>query len=206
MAEYVRRKRPPATHPYWARLYDRAHPPQVVLPVAIPASAGLLVGLSAGIRDPFTCTEAAQVASEVAGGSAAVLFVVVVLVLRLDASRQMPRREQWAAALVGSVGISAAMFGAVFLATFLALLWYAACSGQGALIGMLIGAGLGGAPAALITLGARRRWQERQRRWPRWERMRGGRGSAVLAVTQVPAPPLSSSPSPTLWTPLGNGQ
>src|SRR5262249_50331783 len=130
MAEYVRRKRPPATHPYWARLYDRAHPPPVVLPVAIPASAGLVLGLSAGLHDPFPSGDAARVAVEVAGGSAGVLFFVAVLVLRLDASRQARQREQWAGALVSGIGVSVAMFAVVFVAAFLALLWYATCSGQ----------------------------------------------------------------------------
>lgn len=206
MAEYVRRKRPPASHPYWARLYDRAHPPQVLVPVAIAASAGMLVGLGAGVREPFTSGDAARVAAEVAGGSAGVLFVVAVLVIRLDASRPAARRERWAEALIGGVGVAAAMFFAVFLATFLALLWYATCSGRGPLLGTLIGAGLGGTPAALIALGARRRWHERQRRWPRWERMRGPRGTAVLTLTPVPAPPLPSAPAPTPWPRLGNGQ
>jgi MFS family permease len=206
MAEYVRRKRPPASHPYWARLYDRAHPPPVVLPVAIPASAGLVVGLSAGLHDSFSSGDAARVALEVAGGSAGALFVVGVLVLRLDASRQTRQRERWAGALVSGLGASVAMFAAVFMATFLALLWYATCSGQGPWFGMLIGAGLGGGPAALISLDARRRWRERQHGWPRWKRMRGPRETAVLTVTQVPAPPLSASASQALWTRLGNGQ
>jgi hypothetical protein len=206
MAEYVRRKRPPASHPYWARLYDRAHPPPVVLPVLIPASAGLLVGLGAGLHEPFTSADAARVAVEVAGSSASVLFVLGVLVIRLDTSRHAARRERWAEALIGGLGVAAAMFFAVFMATFLALLWYATCSGQGPLLGMFIGAGLGGAPAALIALGARRRWRERQRRWPRWERMREPRGTAVLTLTPVPAHALSPSPPPTPWPRLGNGQ
>lgn len=196
MAEYVRRKRPPASHPYWARLYDRAHPPPVVLPVVIPASAGLLVGLGAGLHEPFSSADAARVAVEVAGTSAGVLFAVGVLVIRLDTTRPAARRERWAEAVIGGLGVGAAMFFAVFLATFLALLWYATCSGQGPPLGMLIGAGLGGTPAALIALGARRRWRERQRRWPRWERMREPQGTAVLTLTPVPAHDFSPTSSP----------
>jgi len=206
MAEYVRRKRPPASHPYWARLYDRAHPPPVVVPVATPAAVGLVLGLSAGLHEPFTSGDAARVAVEVAGGSAAVLFVVGVLVMRLDASRQTPRRERWAGALIGGLGVAAAMFATVFMGTFVILMWYATCSGQGPWLGMLIGAGLGGGLAAVFTLDARRRWRERQRGWPRWERMRAPRRTAVLTVTQVPGPPLPSSPSANLWTRLGNAQ
>jgi hypothetical protein len=206
MAEYVRRKRPPASHPYWARLYDRAHPPPVVLPVAIPASAGLLVGLGAGLREPFSSADAARVAVEVAGSSAGILFVVGVLFIRLDTARHAARRERWAEALIGGVGVAAAMFFGVFLATFLAMLWYATCSGQGPLLGMLIGAGLGGTPAAAIALGTRRRWRERQRRWPRWERMHGPRGTTVLTLTPVPVHSLSPTSSPATWPRLGNGQ
>jgi len=189
MAEYVRRKRPPASHPYWARLHDRAHPPQVVLPVVIPASVGLGLGLYGGLRPSYSVAEAARLAVAVAGASSAGLFVLAVLVLWLDGSRHTPRRERWGAALIGGVAVSAALFGLVFMAALLALVWYAACSGQGPWVGMVFGAGLGGAPAALIAAGARRRWRERQRRWPRWERMRGRRQPA-LTVTSIPAPDL----------------
>jgi MFS family permease len=206
MAEYVRRKRPPASHPYWARLHDRAHPPQVVLSIVIPTSFGLGVGLYGGLHPEYSSAEAAGLALEVAGASAGGLFVLAVLILRLDASRHTPRRERWTAAVVGAFAVSAGLFGLMFLATFLALLWYAACSGEGPWLGMLIGAAMGAGPAALIAFGARRRWRERQRRWPRWERMHSPGTHAVLTVTPVPAPPLSAPQPSDLWTRLGNSQ
>jgi hypothetical protein len=203
MAEYVRRKRPPASHPYWARLHDRAHPPQVVLPIVIPASVGLGLGLYGGLRPSYSMGEAALLAVEVAGGSAGALFVFAVLFLRLDASRQTPRRQQWAAALLGAVFMSAILFFAMFMGTFLTLLWYAVCSGRGPWLGMLIGAGLGGTLAAMVALGNRRRWRERQRRWPRWERMRSPRRRPVLTVTSIPAPSLGPAEVIELRSRLG---
>ena len=206
MAEYVRRKRPPASHPYWARLHDRAHPPQVILPVVLPTSVGLGVGLYGGVHPSYSAAESARFALAVAGASAAGLFVLAVLILWLDASRHTPRRERWAGAVVGGFAVSAGLFATVFVGTLLVLLWYAACSGQGPWLGMLIGAALGGTPAALIATAARRRWRERQRHWPRWERMRASGGRAVLTVTAVPAPPLAVAQPPTPWPRLGNGQ
>src|SRR5262249_26501476 len=131
MAEYVRRKRPPASHPYWARLYDRAHPPPVVLPIAIPTSAGVVVGLSAGLHELFTARDAARVAVEVAGGSAAVLLLPGVFILWLDPSRPSARGQRWVETLFGGLGIAVVMFLSVFAASFLALLWYSTCSGEG---------------------------------------------------------------------------
>src|SRR6476661_8439160 len=110
MAEYVRRKRPPASHPYWARLHDRAHPPQVVLPVVVPASVGLGLGLYGGLRPSYSVGEAARLAAEVAGGSGGALFVLAVLILRFDASRQTPRRERWAAAVLGGFAVAGVLF------------------------------------------------------------------------------------------------
>ena len=65
MAEYVRRRRPPASHPYWARLHDRAHPPAVVAPIVIPAGLGLALGLYGGLRAPFSTTDAVKLAATV---------------------------------------------------------------------------------------------------------------------------------------------
>jgi hypothetical protein len=203
MAEYVRRKRPPASHPYWARLHDRAHPPQVVLPVVIPASVGLGLGLYGGLRPSYSVGEAARLAVAVAGASSAGLFILAVLVLWLDGSRHTPRRERWAGALLGAVFMSAILFVAMFMGTFLTLLWYAVCSGRGPWLGMLIGAGLGGTLAAMVALGNRRRWQERQRRWPRWERMRSPRHRPALTVTSIPAPSLGPAEVIELRSRLG---
>ena len=205
MAEYVRRKRPPASHPYWARLHDRAHPPQLVLPVVLPASVGLGLGLYGGLRPSYSVADAARLAVAVAGASSAGLFVLAVLVLWLDGSRHTPRRQRGAAALIGGAGVSAVLFAAVFMAAMLALAWYAACSGRGPWVGMLVGAGLGGGLAGLIAVGARRRWRERQRRWPRWERMRSRRQPA-LTVTPIPAPPLGPAEVLELRGRLGRGQ
>ena len=72
---------------------------------------------------------------------------------------------------------------------------------------MVIGGAIGGVPTALIAIGNRRRWQERQRQWPRWERMRSPRRPA-LTDTPVSAPPLpvagpSSPLAPARERPIG---
>lgn len=196
MAEYVRRRRPPASHPYWARLHDRAHPPQLVLPIAIPTGAGLLVGLYAGLQPEFHGKEAVKVSAQVAIAFAAAVFGVAVLILWIDGVRQTPRPSLWTAALFGGLGVAAAAFLILFGVLTILLLLYSACSGRGALGGMFIGGATCGLPAALIAVGNRRRWQERQRQWPRWERMRSPR-RPNLSVTPVAAPPLpSTDPAP----------
>lgn len=188
MAEYVRRKRPPASHPYWARLHDRAHPPRVAVPIGLPAVVGLGLGLVGGLRPEFTSAEAGSSAATVATGTTAVLFVVVVAVLRFDASRQTTPRERWVGAVLSGLAVSVGLYLLIFVATFLVLAWYAAGSGRGPWLGMLIGSSLGTAPAAVLTVAARRRWWRRQRRWPGWERMRGGRRLFVRTVSPVPVP------------------
>jgi hypothetical protein len=195
MAEYVRRKRPPATHPYWARLHDRAHPPQLVTPVAAFATVGLLLGFGAGFQPAFSGAEAARLAATVAAIAAVAVFALAVAILWVDHSGQLPRRTRGAVAVVSGMGFSLVLFCATFVALFVLLLWYSVCSGRGPGWGMAIGAATGGAPAALIAVGNRRRWLARQRRWPRWERMRARRTPAALSVTQVPVPP-AAGPAP----------
>lgn len=198
MAEYVRRRRPPASHPYWARLHDRAHPPQLVQPIAVPAAVGLGVGLYAGLQPEFTAADAVKLAAEVAGGVAAAVFGLAVLILSLDAARQTPRPPWWTTAFLAGIGVAVATFVALFVVLLVMFLWYAACSGRGPWVGLLIGGTVGGVPAALIAVGARRRWQDRQSRWPRWERMRSSRRPPVLPVTAVAAsaPPATESVPP----------
>ena len=196
MAEYVRRRRPPASHPYWARLHDRAHPPRLVLPIATAAGVGLAVGLYAGLQPEFQGKEAVRLSAQVAFGLAAAVFGVAVLTLWIDGTRQTPRPSLWTAAVVGGLGVAVAAFLVLFGVLTLVLLLYAACSGRGAWGGMFIGGATCGVPTALIAFGSRRRWQERQRQWPRWERMRSPRRRPNLSVTPIPAPPPATEPSP----------
>lgn len=201
MAEYVRRRRPPASHPYWARLHDRAHPPALAVPIAVPAGMGLLLGLYGGLKPSFTMSEAVRMAATVSGAMAGVTFVTSLPLLLYDASRQVPRRERWAASAIGAFAVAAVLFMVGMVGLFLALAWYSACSGQGPWLGMLTGGLLGGVPAALVATGARRRWRERQKRWPRWERMRSPRPRATLTVTPIPTPS-TQPPAPAANDPV----
>lgn len=195
MAEYVRRKRPPASHPYWERLRDRAHPPPVVAPVAFLGGIGMFLGLYGGLMEPMEYVRAAKTASAVAGAASVVLFATSVPILLFDASRQMPRRERWPAALVSGLAVAVIMFLTLLLPLVLVFLWYAACSGRGPWLGMLTGLGIGTLIGAVPSLWNRRRWRERQRRWPRWERMRSPRPDVAITVTPVPLP-IDPGPGP----------
>jgi hypothetical protein len=205
MAEYVRRKRPPASHPYWARLYDRAHPPQVAAPVAVPTIFGLALGLYGGCHPPYSADEAARLAAGVAAGGGVALFVVTVPIFWMDHTRHAQGQSRWAGALLAGAAVGAVLFVIAFVPVFLLLLWYSLCAGRGPWWGMAIGAGVGGAPAALYAIAARRQWQARQRRWPRWERMRARRTGVALSVTQVPAPPTSNPAEPEARGQVGTG-
>src|SRR5262249_11950183 len=103
MAEYVRRKRPPASHPYWARLHDRAHPPSALLPVAVPGVIGILIGYYGGSRPPYPLSSAVLDACKYAAMFAGVIFVIGGLVTFHDSSRHTPLRERLAASLGSGV-------------------------------------------------------------------------------------------------------
>jgi hypothetical protein len=171
MAEYVRHKRPPASHPYWARLRDRANPPGVVLPVAVPGVLGMLLGLYAGLMEPMSAFGAVKMA----GGVAGLVLVIFVLIVGFEASRGLSPRDRWLEAVVLGPTIALVVFLLLGLALVPLLLWYALFSGLGPWRGMVgglaFGAGLGGT-FAFVTY---RQWQQRQKQWPRWERMRAPR-------------------------------
>ena len=205
MAEYVRRKRPPATHPYWARLYDRAHPPRLVTPIAVPAVLGVAVGLYAGLQPAYSADAAARLAAAVATGGAVAVFIVTVPILWMDHTIQPQGQARWANALLGGTVVAAVLFLTVFVALFLLLFWYALGSGRGPWLGMAIGAGTSGGLAALIAVGHRRQWQARQRRWPRWERMRARRPRSPLSLTQIQFPPPAAAPDAEPRGQVGTG-
>jgi hypothetical protein len=209
MAEYVRRRRPPPSHPYWDRLRDRAHPPLLVTPIAIPAVVGLGVGLYGGMRPPFTMGDAVRVASVGAAGLAGIVFVAATIILMVDAARQMPRHERWVAAVVLGLAMAAFFFFMAVIVLTLFLTWYSACSGEGPWHGMLIGMAIGATPAAFFAGTARQRWRARQRHWPKWERMRTPRRRAILNVNELGNPPAdpatnveSATTDPTPTSPL----
>lgn len=196
MAEYVRRRRPPANHPYWQHLHDRAHPPWVVIPVVIPTFIGLAIGLYAGFRQPYTMAEAMRVVC-VGSASIALTAAVIATVSQLfDAVRLPSRRERWATAGIAGVCVGLAIFVVGFGAMFPFVAWYAACSGEGPWLGMLYGALIGGLPFVAIVYTYRQRWRARQRQWPRWERMRAPRTRGSLNLTELSSPPIPATPSP----------
>ena len=205
MAEYVRRKRPPASHPYWARLYDRAHPPQIVLPVVIPAAVGLGIGLLGGLQPDFSLADAVRLSAAAAGVTTGAVYVLAVLAFWMDGRPQLPGARRWTVSVLTGLPVAVVVFLVAFVTMFLLTLWYSVCTGQGPWLGMAYGALIGAGPAALIAGGSYRQWRERQRRWPRWERMRSPRRRPVLTVTSIPAPPPTGEP-PRPWPPLGNGQ
>src|SRR5215216_5605977 len=155
MAEYVRRKRPPASHPYWARLHDRAHPPPLVTPIAVLGGVGALLGLYGGLMEPMPTARAMKVATSLAAGLAGVLFVVSVPVLLFDASRQTPRQERWPTAVLSGLAVAVVLFCALLLPLIPLFLWYSLCSGLGPWLGMLTGLGVGAVPAAIFAVEAR---------------------------------------------------
>jgi hypothetical protein len=185
MAEYVRRKRPPASHPYWARLHDRAHPPSVLLPVIVPAVLGLLIGQYGGSRPPYLLSSAVVDAGKYAGASAAVLFVIAALVAFHDASRHSSIRERIFTSLGSGLLVGVVVFGLFFVVLGLGFIWMSICSGLGLWLGMLTGILIGAVPGATFAWATRRSWRTRQRHWPRWERVRRRRQSPPPAVTVV---------------------
>ena len=195
MAEYVRRTRPPASHPYWTRLRDRANPPPVVWPVAVPGILGLLFGLYAGLMEPMSAGKAVKMAAAVAGAVAVLVFTFIILFAVFDRSRPWAGRTRWAEAAFIGFTISAFVFFLLVVALVPLLLWYALFSGLGPWRGMggglALGAGLG-ATFAFITC---RQWKQRQKQWPRWERMRAPRGSREAATVPPASPPAEPAPA-----------
>jgi hypothetical protein len=188
MAEYVRRKRPPANHPYWTRLHDRAHPPAVAMHVAVPGVIGVCLGLYGGLMEPMPLAKAVKTAAIVAAAGAGVTFATSIPVLVFDASRHMTGRERWPGALLAGLFVAVVLFVILLLLITPLLVWYAVCSGLGPWLGMLTGLAVGAVPGGILAWEAHRRWRQRQKQWPRWERMRAPRGARALTVNIVPGP------------------
>ena len=198
MAEYVRRKRPPADHPFWTHLNDRAHPPSVVWPVVLPTAFGLVVGLAAGLTDRLPVGQALETAAVIAGTLAGTLATCCAVPLLFNAVVRPRYGEHWLNAALAFLCIG--LFGFVFLFVPLALflLWFSVCGGQGPWTGMAVGTALGLGPGILVAWVKRHRWADRQRRWPRWETMRRRhrRQTAVVASQAQPAPTAIPEPPP----------
>jgi hypothetical protein len=200
MAEYVRRKRPPANHPYWVRLHQRAHPPSLAPYFGFPAGVGLVLGLVGGTVGEFTYNQGERTVIATSGALAGLAFLMAILSFYLDANSQFPRRERWFGAVLASSGCAAGafvLFGLAFSA-LAALCWL--FSGRGPWLGALMGLAAGAVPGAVFAYFARRDWRQRQRQWPRWERMRGPRRrDRALTVTPIPVPiepPAAIDPPP----------
>jgi hypothetical protein len=189
MAEYVRRKRPPADHPFWTHLNDRAHPPSVVWPVVVPTGVGLSLGLAAGLNDPLSMRQALGTATAVSGTLAGALALVCGVPLVVQAIRRPRTAETWLNALTTMLGIGLATFLVVWVPLGLFLLWYSFSGGYGPWVGMAIGAALGLGPGVLIAWVNRHRWADRRRRWPRWETMRRRHRRQIAATQAVPQQP-----------------
>jgi hypothetical protein len=186
MAEYVRRKRPPASHPYWARLHDRAHPPSLLLPVAVPGVIGILIGYYGGSRPPYPLSSAVLDACKYAAMFAGVIFALGGLVAFHDSSRHTPLRERLATGLISGLLVGLVVYILAFFGFGLFLTWLSMCTGLGVWLGMLVGSLIGGVPGALFAGITYRNWRERQRHWPRWERMQRRHRQQPLAVTMIP--------------------
>jgi hypothetical protein len=203
MAEYVRRRRPPANHPYWQHLHDRAHPPWIVIPVGIPTFIGLGIGLYAGLRPSLTMAEVIRAVGVGAAGLGATSGVIVTASQVIDAIRQPSRRNQWAATVIAGIRglcVGVVLFVVSYVAMFPFVAWYAACSGEGPWLGMLYGALIGATPVAMIVFSHRQRWRDRQKHWPRWDRMRVPRTGISptlpqLSNTSIPSTSSVSQPA-----------
>ena len=195
MAEYVRRKRPPADHPFWAHLSERANPPSVVWPVVVPTAVGLLIGLVAGLNDPVSLRQAVEIAGVIATALAGLLAVgigvpVIVLIVRRS-------HASWTTVPTAFLAIAFIGFLAVFVPMTLLLFGYSLSGGYGPWVGMTIGAGLGVCPGILIAWGKRHRWADRIRRWPRWETMRRRHRRQTAAAQPAIQPPTRIQVGPT---------
>jgi hypothetical protein len=205
MAEYVRRKRPPANHPYWVRLHQRAHPPSLAPYFGIPAGIFLVLGLVGGAVGEFTYNQAERTVIGASGAMAGLVFLVAILCLYLDTNAQLPRRVRWRGAVLASSGCAAGTF-VLFGLAFSVLAWVCwLFSGLGPWLGTLTGFAIGAGPGVLFAVLARRGWRQRQQQWPRWERMRAPRRrDRGLTVTAIPLPiEPAASPEPPAEPPEG---
>jgi hypothetical protein len=189
MAEYVRRKRPPANHPYWVRLHQRANPPSLAGFFGIPAGLGLVLGLVGGAVGEFTYNQAERTVIAASGAMAGLVFLVAILCLYLETNAQFPRQRRWLGAVVASSGCAAGTF-LLFGLMLSVLAWVCwMFSGLGAWLGAVTGFAVGAVPGVAFAVLARRDWRRRQQQWPRWERMRAPRrGDRALTVTPIPLP------------------
>lgn len=204
MAEYVRRRRPPADHPYWHRLHDRAHPPPFWMPILIPAIIGLASGAYGGLNEAITIADATKFAAIIAVGIGGVAFAIMSVVMFVDATRQFERRQRWPIAIIGGTVICFAVFVATFVPLAAIFVVYSLGTGEGPWIGMLIGEMCWTTPFAVWVWRQRARWRDRQLHWPRWERMRAPNRRASQSsdvVVQQPQLAGTSDETPSVTEP-----
>lgn len=193
MAEYVRRKRPPANHPHWARLHDLTHPPPVRSTVTCLGLGGLLAGAYCGTQDSMTFTSAMRQASECSLYLSGFFAVGGFLTTISD------RRPAWRWSTLGMAFLMAGLvfaiafaFAFVFFAGMLSFRWLTGGLGWDA--GGAVGGLLGLTLAGLFVLTERRNWRRRCQRWPRWE-------SPQPTRPAIPPTVFAENPDATRWTP-----
>lgn len=171
MAEYVRRKRPPASHPYWARLHDRTHPPSCKWALACFGFFATIVGGSCGGSGAITMYDAFWYTSRYAL-IPAVLMTTIWTTLQYYQSTARTRQQAAAYAAISamiSMGMSY-VISCFVIGIFSIAFWYP-MSGIGAFRGCLGGLVYGLVLGYFITWPERRNWWYRQANWPRWEEM-----------------------------------
>jgi hypothetical protein len=203
MAEYVRRRRPPPNHPYWQRLHDRAHPPEVVKPVVVWSLIGLGAGLYSGLKEPLSTAESVDWATQIGLGAAGLVFVISAPMFVVNSARHTMYVYSRPVGAALALALCALVFGLVWLAVFSILWIYSWCGDQGPVVGMAIGAAIPGVPAAVGCLARRQAWKQRQRTWPRWESMRARRPRNPVPTFPAPASfsPSAGSSEPPLDVP-----
>jgi hypothetical protein len=193
MAEYVRRKRPPASHSYWARLHDLTHPPAMRSTFTCLGLGGLVAGAYCGTQESMTFASAMRQANECS------LYLAGFFAIGGFFTTISDRRPGWRWSTLGAAFLmAAAVFVIAFLFAFflfsamLTFRWLTGGLGWG--YGASIGVFFGVLTAGLFAYSEQRQWQRRCRRWPRWDI------HASLPPTN-PTPVLGENPFDVQWTP-----
>lgn len=193
MAEYVRRKRPPGSHPHWARLHDLTHPPAFLTTYTGFGIVGMVSGGYCGAQESITFSSAMLQAAECA------LYLSGFFAIGGFFTCLSDRRSN---SIWSNLGMSLLMAGLVFACCFLftfmgfaaVLLFRWLAGGEGWLLGVLYGLAVAMLAASFSAWNEHRTWRRRQRRWPHWEN----------GYDRQPAPSLPEllPPNPVLpqWT------
>lgn len=199
MAEYVRRRRPPASHPYWQHLHDRAHPPPLITPILVPGTLGGALGLWAGQSPECSLSATLRSAIEIVGLLAFVLGAVFGTRLAID--RESRRFWQRSKDILSAVlTFSVVIFFLAIMPVSVIVLCYQLCSGLGWL-GAVVGAVMWGTPGAFVAIVSRRRWSQRVRDWPRWGSSRDRRYRRQARRAEA-TQPTSASTDPQVDSPI----